>query len=658
MKTRFAVLAVMLLSLFAASAFAATPPVPPLWVKQFGSAQIDYARGVATDSQGNVYVAGTTHGAINAPAQVVPNVNQGGTDAFVAKFDPQGTLLWIVQFGTPADDYIEAIAVDKKYGFVYAAGWTGGSMPGGVEQSVNPPGNASAGGTDFFLAKIHESGTVRWIRQHGTAGEDFAAGVATDSSGRIYVVGSTSGSIDGETNPAGYSDAYVMQFDATGIRMATHQFNVAATPLNTNAYGVAVDSTSARGDYIVVTGWAQGYENGSLFVARFDAWLQTVKMVALGGVNNGSNFDTGRSVAIDSKGNVIVAGSTSGAFYGNAWAGAEDIAVVKLTSGLTVLWTRQFGTDSNDTGYGVAVDAVDSIYVTGITGYPAASGGLDGQAHLGGYDIFLTRLAPEDGRTVFTRQIGTAAHEWGYAVAVDPSGAVCVAGSTEDAMAGQNLGTHDAVLVKYENAGPVPRPVTEFFINGTVQELPSGTALENVSITVKDDLGTVVGEYLTNAAGQYAAKVTKAGPYSIHKLKIGYTAPVNPDTVTLDGTAPSVAPVSYMEKIAVKTNMSFRKGYNTVRFDKLPAGDRSVGAVFGPYAGNPYVGLIFSFDRPMQYLLLHGHKKTVGNLAQFEFGRSYMIYTSKAFNIDTTDWTADVAPATSLPSTKYRGKIR
>ena len=104
--------------------------------------------------------------------------------------------------------------------------------------------------------------------------------------------------------------------------------------------------------------------------------------------------------------------------------------------------------------------------------------------------------------------------------------------------------------------------------------------------------------------------------------------------------------------------MSFRKGYNTVRFDKLPAGNRSVGAVFGQYAGNPYVGLVFSFDRPMQYLLLHGHKKTVGNLAQFEFGRSYMIYTSKAFNIDTTDWTADVAPATSLPSTKYRGKIR
>ena len=49
------------------------------------------------------------------------------------------------------------------------------------------------------------------------------------------------------------------------------------------------------------------------------------------------------------------------------------------------------------------------------------------------------------------------------------------------------------------------------------------------------------------------------------------------------------------------------------------------------------MGLIFSFERPMQYLLLHGHK-TVGNLKTLEFGRSYMIYTSKAFTIDTTYW--------------------
>jgi hypothetical protein len=199
--------------------------------------------------------------------------------------------------------------------------------------------------------------------------------------------------------------------------------------------------------------------------------------------------------------------------------------------------------------------------------------------------------------------------------------------------------------------------VTEFFINGNVREIPSGSGLESVSITVNDELGQVVGEYLTDSAGQFASKVTKVGKHFIHKLKIGYRAQADPEEVTVSEEAPSVAPISYMEKIVVSTRISFRKGYNTVRFEKLPAGDRSVNAVFGKYAGNPYVGLLFSFERPMQYLLLHGHR-TVGNLKVLEFGRSYMIYTSRAFTIDTTYWVSQgVIPATTLPSTKHRGKV-
>jgi hypothetical protein len=145
-----------------------------------------------------------------------------------------------------------------------------------------------------------------------------------------------------------------------------------------------------------------------------------------------------------------------------------------------------------------------------------------------------------------------------------------------------------------------------------------------------------------------------AGKYFVHKLKIGYTAQVDPDEVEVTAEAPTATLVSNMQKIVVKTSMSIRKGYNTVQFTKLPPGDRSVNAVFGPYAGNPYVGLIFSFDRPMQYLLLYGHK-TVGNLKAMEFGRSYMIYSSKAFTIDTTYW---VGPDTPPPATTYQGKVQ
>ncbi|HOR31388.1 MAG TPA: hypothetical protein PK391_03165, partial [Syntrophales bacterium] len=58
---------------------------------------------------------------------------------------------------------------------------------------------------------------------------------------------------------------------------------------------------------------------------------------------------------------------------------------------------------------------------------------------------------------------------------------------------------------------------------------------------------------------------------------------------------------------------------------------------FGPYAGNPYVGLIFGFDRSVQFLFLTKPRFT-GNLRTMEFGRSYTIYTTRPFTIDTTNW--------------------
>jgi hypothetical protein len=654
-KARCIAAAVILLAMLAGSALAATAPVPPSFTKQFGSTQIDYAKDVVTDTDGNVYVAGTTFGSINAPTQRVPNANKGGADAFVAKFDPQGTLLWVTQFGSAADDFVEGISLDK-YGFLYAAGWTRGSMPGGAEQSGSP--NANAGGADIFVAKINTlSGTTLWINQSGTDKDDFAYGVATDRSGLVYVVGSTNGAIDGATDPGDHSDAFIMQFNTTGNKIYTNQFNVATPPRETYAYAVAVDSTNARFDNLFVTGLVQANENGSFFVAKFDTWLDsdTRKIVTLGGPHSGSDNDFGRAIAVDSKGYVIVAGSTSGAFDGNAWSGAEDIIVVKYTNSLNKVWSYQYGTTTNDVAYGVAVDAENNLYITGITGYPGGPG-LDGQTYLGGSDIFLTRLSP-DGQKLFTRQVGTAAQDWAYGITIDPSGAIYLAGATEGVMGDQGFASIDAVLIKYDK-DLAPRPVTEFFINGTVKELPAGSGLEYVSITVKDELGTVVGDYLTNSSGRFDSKVTKAGKYSIHKLKIGYTAQVDPDEVEVSPAAPSVAPVSFMEKIVVKTQMSFQKGYNTIRFTKLPAGDRSVNTVFGKYAGNPYVGLIFSFDMPMQYLLL-ANQKTMGHIKAVEFSRSYLIYTSKAFTIDTTYWVGPAPrPTTMLPASKYQDKIR
>ncbi|HTZ40664.1 MAG TPA: SBBP repeat-containing protein [Syntrophales bacterium] len=629
MKAQRIVLAVILLGLFA---FAAPALAAQQWVKQFGTDQIDAARKVVTDSAGNVYVAGTTTGSFGEPI-----ANKVGTYVFVAKFDSAGTLLWNVQFGSDKEDLVEGLSINDKAGFLYVAGSTEGAMPRGPDQGYD---NASAGEADAFVAKISTAnGRIRWVRQFGTPYDDHAYAAAPDGQGFVYVVGATKGAIEaGMMAPGDHYDAFIttLQDNGGSDYGFPNQFSI-ADGLNNHACDIAISKTD-----IFVAGLVQANPGGSLFITKFDTRLNgPSQSQILGGLNTESGSPK-NVMALDKDSNVIVAGSALGSFDNHASAGSEDIIVAKFDKSLNKLWSSQYGTAGKDVAYGLAVDAEGNIYVAGETGSPGGPG-LDGQSYMGASDMFLTRLASADGKRIYTRQLGTSGLDAAYGIAIDPSGAIYLAGSTAGKMGDQQFGNLDAVLIKYDKDGPIP--VIDFYINGTVTELPYANPLPGVTITVKDGNGIEVTNTngTTDALGHFNLKVPAAGKYSIYKLKIGYTAQVNPDVVDVTETAPTATPVCTMQKIVVNTSMIIRKGYSIIQFTKLPAGDRSVDAVFGKYAGPPYVEFIFSFERPMQYLLLLRSGK-YGNLKTIEFGRHYDIYSQTGFTIDTTSWLGPDAP--------------
>ena len=57
--------------------------------------------------------------------------------------------------------------------------------------------------------------TSTWTKQLGSSGEDNAYGVATDSSGNVYVTGSTRGGLDGNTSAGSY-DLFVVKYNSDG----------------------------------------------------------------------------------------------------------------------------------------------------------------------------------------------------------------------------------------------------------------------------------------------------------------------------------------------------------------------------------------------------------------------------------------------------------
>ena len=229
------------------------------------------------------------------------------------------------------------------------------------------------------LAPVARGQDVEWTRQFGTGGSDGADGVSVDGSG-VYVSGATGGTLPGQTYSGGDRDAFVRKYDAGGSEAWTRQFGSAG-----NDAGVVV-TADASGVY--VSGYAAGALPGQTSSGGYDVFVR--KYTSAGTevwtrqFGSGSDdFPAGISVYASG---VYVVGKTLGTLPGQTASGSGDVFVRKYDSAGTEAWTRQFGTSADDSGNGIAVDA-SGVYVAGWV--PSA---LPGQTYLGGVsDIFVRK---------------------------------------------------------------------------------------------------------------------------------------------------------------------------------------------------------------------------------------------------------------------------
>jgi hypothetical protein len=411
------------------------PAIPP-WTKLIGTAGAGtVGNGVATDPNGNVYVTGLTTGGLDG------NTRMGTQDFFVTMYDSAGNKVRTRQLGVSGLITVaHSVAVDSR-GNVYVAGNTQGGLDG----------NTLIGIKDAFVTMYDSSGNKVRTRQIGASGQaTAAASVAVDSSGNVYVAGSTSGGLDG--NPlTGSIDFFVTMYDAAGNKVRTRQLGV---PLQqTTGVSVAVDSNGK----VYVAGYTTGGLDGNtlmgtkdIFVTTYDASGNKIRTRQLGVA---AQQTTVFGVAVDSSGNVYLAGETYGGLDGNILMGTKDSFVTMYDASGNKIRTRQLGVSGgNGTGAtGVAVDSAHNVYVSGYT-----DGGLDGNTLTGTEDLFVTTYDAA-GTKIRTRQFG-ASETYAYAtpagIALDSNRNLYVAGTTNGGLDGNTLlGSTDAFLVKYDSSG-------------------------------------------------------------------------------------------------------------------------------------------------------------------------------------------------------------
>jgi hypothetical protein len=114
-------------------------------------------------------------------------------------------------------------------------------------------------------------------------------------------------------------------------------------------------------------------------------------------------------------------------------SGNGDVMVAKFNSGGTTLqWLARIGGSQFDDGRSIAVDAAGNVFVTGYTGSSdfSVSAGSYRTSFAGRYDGFITKLSPS-GTVVFSSLFGGTGQDWPMAVRVDAAGNAVIAGSTD-----------------------------------------------------------------------------------------------------------------------------------------------------------------------------------------------------------------------------------
>ena len=276
-----------------------------------GGSGVDIGVAVATDSQGNIYVAGsTTSPDFPATPGAVQTKLGGGSDAFVAKYAPGGTLQWATFFGGSGNDAATAIAVDPPGNVVVAGNTLSSDLA-----MVHALQSTKAAGSDAFLLKLNAGGSqILYSTFLGGSDNDFATGVAADLAGNIYVAGnagtSYSAVMPGIPDPNHTGGIFVIKTDPNGALL--WGFLRAGVG---SAGGLAVDS----GGSAYVTGTASshgptrsaqaltvsGTSQALVFKLSPDG-LHQVYETAIGG----SVWNSGRAIAVDRKGSAYVAGTT------------------------------------------------------------------------------------------------------------------------------------------------------------------------------------------------------------------------------------------------------------------------------------------------------------------------------------------------------------
>jgi len=452
---------------FASNETLVIDPMPNrLWGTYYGGNSADTYPDVATDASGNVYLGGSTSSSTDIASAGAYDVTFGGEyDAFLVKFSSNGSRILGTYFGGNDKDYCYAIATDG-YSNVYLTGETYSTTEfastGAFDETMN-------GSSDGFLVKFSSTGSRIWSTYFGGDSQDWCSSIATDTSGNVYLTGTTDSPTDIASTGA-YDvtlgvgcDAFLAKFSSSGSRIWASYYGGLAMD---EGFDIKTDAS----EFIYLTGYtgsttdiASSWAYDTKFGGNFDAFLAKFSSTGIriwGTYYGGSGVETGNKLAIDSSGFVYICGNTSSTTdiastgaYDATLSGEYDAFLVKFTSNGSRIWGTYFGGNDKDYFNAIATDGYSNLYVGGSTSSTTdiASAGAYDVTFGGVSDAILVKFS-SSGSRIWGTYYGGSAEDYAGTILTDASGNVYVGGYTGSTTDIATISAYDATLDGSEDA--------------------------------------------------------------------------------------------------------------------------------------------------------------------------------------------------------------
>lgn len=333
------------------------------WASSAGGDEWDEGGCIASDGQGNLYVAGFFSATAAFGSTVLTST--GEHDLFIAKLDASGNWLWARRCG---GSELTGIAVDNA-GNAYLTGCFWNSADFGPYTLI-----AAGYGLydDIFVARLDPDGNWLWAVRAGGMNTDRGMGIALDSSGKVYVTGfyGYDAAIGGTNlNCAGAWDIFVAKLDPDGNWL----WAVGAGGLGSEwGEDIVLD---AEGNIYLTGSFQMTVAFGShslscagerdVLIAKLDQagnWLWARRA-------GGWHYDHGTAIGLDGGGSLYCAGYfRENGDYGTDLlisAGSYDLFVCKLSTEGDWLWARREGGVESDQALDLDLDANSNAYLAG-----------------------------------------------------------------------------------------------------------------------------------------------------------------------------------------------------------------------------------------------------------------------------------------------------